>query len=124
MKKTILSASFAVMLASALIMFTGTGCAHAYHGHSAHTSISMGFDNGYFLFSNFGHGHHPPKHWGHKPPHHGHGFHGHKPPTPVHHFKGHHYNGYHGQPRSGHGSHGHGGQTLIFSNYTVNNIKK
>lgn len=76
MKKIILSSSFVIMLAGALIMFAGTGCAHAYHGHSAHTSISMGFDNGYFTFTDFGHGHHGPKFFGHKP-HHGPKFHGH-----------------------------------------------
>lgn len=78
------------MLALALTMFTGTGCAHAL-GHSGHTSISMGFDDVHFMFSNFGHGHHAPKHWGHKP-HHGHGHHwnGHRPHRPAPHFKGHH----------------------------------
>lgn len=111
MKKTILSASFVIMLASALIMFTGTGCAHAYHGHSGHTSISMGFDNGYFMFSDFGHGHHGPKFFGHKP-HHGHGHHwnGHRPHKPAPHFQGHHGNGHHGQPHPGHGKPGHGGR--------------
>lgn len=117
MKKIILSASFAIMLA----LLAGTGYASAHSHYPANTIISIGSDHGYFTFSNFGFGHHAPKYYDHRPPkhdfhghkpHHGNkpGFHGHKPPKPPHHFQGHapQGNGYHGQPPHGHSGNGHG----------------